>query len=161
VRWTRNDPDKRFLNAETAAVDQIGRNTITFENAEGERFKVARNDPALRHIDHGWTHTLHAMQGQTVDHIIAVMDASNPQMTTEKAFYVALSRARDGVTIVTEDVAALKETLEHQSGVQLTAHDVAKDDQSASLDTPEADASDHDLDVADDAGLDRDMEMGM
>lgn len=161
VRWTRNDPGKRFLNAETAAVDQIGRNTITFENADGERFKVVRNDPALRHIDHGWTHTLHAMQGQTVDHIIAVMDASNPQMTTEKAFYVALSRARDGVTIVTEDAAALKDTLEHQSGVQLTAHDVVNDTDSAGLDSPEADASDHDMDIADDVSLNRDMEMGI
>jgi len=161
VRWTRNDPEKRFLNAETAAVEQIGRNTITFENEAGERFKITRDDPALRHIDHGWTHTLHAMQGQTVDHIIAVMDAGNPRMTTEKAFYVALSRARDGVTIVTEDATALKDTLEHQSGVQLTAHDVAKDTDAASLDSPEADASDHDKDIAVDASLDRDMEMGM
>ncbi len=161
VRWTRNDPEQRFLNSETASIEAIGRTAISFRNAAGERFKVSRDDPALRHLDHGWTHTLHAMQGQTTNHVIAVMDASNPVMTTEKAFYVALSRARDGVTIVTEDAGALKDTLEAQSGVQLSALDVAKDGDMAALEDRETDATDQNMDMADDPGLDRDMEMGM
>lgn len=161
VRWTRNDPEQRFLNSETASIEAIGRTTISFRSAAGERFEVSRDDPALRHLDHGWTHTLHAMQGQTTNHVIAVMDASSPVMTTEKAFYVALSRARDGVTIVTEDAGALKDTLEQQSGVQLSALDVARDGETAALEDRETDAADQNMDMADDPGLDRDMEMGM
>ncbi|MEO0882764.1 MAG: MobF family relaxase [Pseudomonadota bacterium] len=127
VRWTRNDETRRFLNSEMAKVEHISGRSISFQNEDGVRFKVARDDPAVQHMDHGWVSTLHAMQGRTTDQLIVVMDAHNPQMTTEKAFYVALSRARDGVTIVTEDTSLLKDTLERESGVQLTAIDLAEE----------------------------------
>ena len=51
-------------------------------------------------------------QGRTVDTVIAAMEANHPHLTTQKSFYVEISRARDRAELVTDDKAALKEQLE-------------------------------------------------
>ena len=75
-------------------------------------------------LDHAWTSTLHAMQGRTVDRVIAISEASHPHLTTEKAFYVAISRARENVTLITDDKEVLKDTLEQQTGEKIAALDL-------------------------------------
>ena len=62
---------------------------------DGRTLDMGRNDPALRHLDHAWASTVHAFQGRTVDNVIAAMEASHPHLTTQKSFYVEISRARD------------------------------------------------------------------
>ena len=47
-------------------------------------------------MDHGWASTIHTFQGRTVDNIIAAMESSHPHLTTQKSFYVEISRARHG-----------------------------------------------------------------
>ena len=38
---------------------------------------------------------VHAFQGRTVDQIVAAMPTGNPDLTNQRAFYVAISRARE------------------------------------------------------------------
>ena len=78
-------------------------------------------DPQLRHLDHAWASTVHAFQGRTVDNVIAAMEANHPNLTTAKAFYVEISRARDRAELVTDDAAALKERLEAVTGERISA----------------------------------------
>ena len=89
-----------------------------------ELFTVEREDPILSHLTHGWANTLHAMQGRTVDSAIVAMEARHAYLTDQKAFYVAVSRARQAVTIVTDDTQALGETLALKTGDQPTALDI-------------------------------------
>ena len=63
-----------------------------------------------------WASTVHAFQGRTVDNVIAAMEANHPHLTTAKAFYVEISRARDRAELVTDDAQALKERLETVTG---------------------------------------------
>ena len=53
--------------------------------------------------------------------MIAAMEASHPHLTTQKSFYVEISRARDRAEFVTDDKAALKEQLEAASGERIAA----------------------------------------
>ena len=64
---------------------------------------------------------MHAFQGRTVDNLIAAMEANHPQLTTAKAFYVEISRARDKAELVTDDARALKERLEAVTGERISA----------------------------------------
>ena len=64
---------------------------------------------------------MHAFQGRTVDNVIAAMEANHPNLTTAKAFYVEISRARDRAELVTDDARALKERLEAITGERLSA----------------------------------------
>ena len=124
VRWTRNDESQRFLNSDIARIDQIDDERLQFTTEQGERVALAMDDPQLRHLDHAWTSTLHAMQGRTVDRVIAISEASHPHLTTQKAFYVAISRARENVTLITDDKEVLKDTLEQQTGEKIAALDL-------------------------------------
>ena len=48
---------------------------------------------------------------------------NHPHLTTQKSFYVEISRARDRAEIVTEDREALKEQLEAAIGERIAALD--------------------------------------
>ena len=55
------------------------------------------------------------------------MPSGNPQLTTQQAFYVAISRARDRAELVTDDAWKLADQLEKATGERISALDgVAK-----------------------------------
>ena len=123
VRWTRNDPGSGLVNGAIATVERIERDGVRFRLEDGSVARLADTDPQLRHLDHAWAATVHAFQGRTVDRIIAAMPADHPQLTTQQAFYVAISRARDRAELVTDDAWKLADQLERASGERVAALD--------------------------------------
>ncbi len=121
IRWTRNDKGLGVVNSGTAEVLGVRNGRVTFLLEEGRKLTLTPGDPQLRHLDHAWASTVHAFQGRTVDTVIAAMEANHPQLTTAKAFYVEISRARDRAELVTDDAQALKERLEAVTGERLSA----------------------------------------
>ena len=121
IRWTRNDKGLGVVNSGAAEVLGVRNGRVTFLLEEGRKLTLTQGDPQLRHLDHAWASTVHAFQGRTVDTVIAAMEANHPQLTTAKAFYVEISRARDRAELVTDDAQALKERLEAVTGERLSA----------------------------------------
>ena len=56
------------------------------------------------------------------------MEANHPNLTTQKSFYVEISRARDRAERVTDDKAALKEQLEAATGERIAALEAMEPD---------------------------------
>ena len=123
VRWTRNDPGAGLVNGAVATVEGIERDGVRFRLEDGSITKLAEGCLQLRHIDRAWAATVHAFQGRTVDRIIAAMPADNPRLTTQQAFYVAISRARDRAELVTDDAWKLADQLEKATGERVAALD--------------------------------------
>ncbi len=123
VRWTRNDPGSELVNGETAEVESIEKKGVRFRLENGKEAGLDEDDPQLRHMDRAWAATVHSFQGKTVDHIVAAMPAGNPNLTNQKAFYVAISRARDHAELVTDDARKLSEQLERATGERISALD--------------------------------------
>ncbi len=121
IRWTRNDAGLGLVNSDTAEVASIRGNRVAFRLGDGRTLELGRNDPQLRHLDHAWASTVHGFQGRTVDNVIAVMEARHPHLTTQKLFYVEISRARHCAELVTDDAKALRETLEAATGERISA----------------------------------------
>ena len=121
VRWTRNDAGLGLVNSQTAEVAAVAGSKVTFRLGDGRTLDLAPGDPQLRHIDRAWASTVHAFQGRTVDTVIAAMEANHPNLTTQKTLYVEISRARDRAELVTDDKAALRETLEAATGERIAA----------------------------------------
>ena len=71
---------------------------------------VANNDPQLRHLDR----------------IVAAMPSGYTHLTTQKAFYVAISRARDTAELVTDDAKRLADRLERVTDDRVAVLDAAK-----------------------------------
>ena len=115
VRWTRNRKARRrtvpaLVNGEEARVLSIGPERVRLTANDGTEYSLARSDPHLRHLDHAWSSTVHGAQGRTAVKVIAVLDAG--RMANQEMFYVEVSRASEGFTLLTDDREALIERLE-------------------------------------------------
>ena len=121
IRWTRNDASLGLVNSGLAEVTGVKNGQVLFCLEDGRSLELGDNDAQLRHIDRAWASTVHAFQGRTVDNVIAAMEARHPNLTTQKSFYVEISRARDRAELVTDDAAALKEQLESVTGKRISA----------------------------------------
>ena len=121
IRWTRNDAGLGLVNSQIAEVTGVKDGRVTFRLEDGRRLDMKADEPQLRHLDHAWASTVHAFQGRTVDNVIAAMEADHPQLTTQKSFYVEISRARDRAELVTDDAKALREQLEAATGERIAA----------------------------------------
>ena len=121
IRWTRNDKGLGLVNSGAAEVMGIRNGRVTFRLEDGRRLTLTPGDPQLRHLDRAWCSTVHAFQGRTVDNVIAAMEANHPALTTQKALYVEISRARDRAELVTDDAQALRERLEAVTGERISA----------------------------------------
>ena len=121
IRWTRNDAGLGLVNSRTAEVGEVGNGRVTFKLEDGHKLDLGQNDPQLRHLDHAWASTVHAFQGRTVDNVIAAMEARHPHLTTQKSFYVEISRARDRAELVTDDAAELRAQLQAATGERIAA----------------------------------------
>ena len=121
IRWTRNDAGLGLVNSRTAEVLKIANGRVTFRLEDGKALELGKGDPQLRHLDHAWASTVHAFQGRTVDNVIAAMEARHPHLTTQKSFYVEISRARDRAELVTDDAAELRAQLQAVTGERIAA----------------------------------------
>ena len=121
IRWTRNDMGLGLLNTGIAEVAAVRDGRITFRLEDGRMLDLRHGDPQLRHVDRAWAATVHAFQGRTVDNVIAAMEANHAKLTTQKSFYVEISRARDRAELVTDDRNVLRETLEAVTGERIAA----------------------------------------
>ncbi len=121
IRWTRNDAGLKLVNSGSAEVTGVRDGRVSFRLEDGRTIELGGSDPQLRHLDYAWASTVHAFQGRTVDNVIAGMEANHPNLTTAKAFYVEISRARDRAELVTDDAEALKERLEAVTGERISA----------------------------------------
>ncbi len=121
IRWTRNDAGLGLVNSRTAEVLKVADGRVTFRLEDGKTLELGKGDPQLRHLDHAWASTVHAFQGRTVDNVIAAMEARHPHLTTQKSFYVEISRARERAELVTDDAADLRAQLEAVTGERVAA----------------------------------------
>ena len=121
IRWTRNDAGLGLVNSRTAEVMSVANGRVTFALEDGRKLELGGGDPQLRHLDHAWASTVHAFQGRTVDNVIAAMEARHPHLTTQKSFYVEISRARDRAELVTDDAAELRAQLQAVTGERIAA----------------------------------------
>ncbi len=121
IRWTQNDLTRGLVNSQTADVTEVGPDTVKVRLEDGAIVELDKGDRQLRHIDRAWASTVHAFQGRTVDNVIAAMEARHPLLTTQKSFYVEISRARHRAELVTDDRKALGEQLKAVTGERLTA----------------------------------------
>ena len=121
IRWTRNDASLGLVNSGLAEVTGVNNGRVAFRLEDGGALELDRSDPQLRHLDRAWCSTVHAFQGRTVDNVIAAMEANHPNLTTQKSFYVEISRARYRAELVTDDAASLREQLEAATGERISA----------------------------------------
>ena len=102
VRFTANDYRLGVVNGQTGTVESIDHaaRTLTVKMDSERTLTLDLNRP-LR-VDHAYCTTVHAAQGQTCDRVLVDADVSGA-VANQSLYYVAISRARHGVTLYTDD----------------------------------------------------------
>jgi conjugative relaxase-like TrwC/TraI family protein len=108
----RRDAGFRAVNGELATVSRVD-DQGRIHLADG---RTLPRD--YKHFEHGYAVTAHRSQGKTVDAVVISGDAMKKEL-----FYVAASRGRESVTVVTSDKGLLRESVarsgERQSASEL------------------------------------------
>ena len=117
----RREPGFRANNGELVAVSRIdGQGRIHLQDGRSlpENYKQ---------FTHGYAVTAHRSQGQSVDAVVISADRMRKEL-----FYVAASRGRESITIVTSDKEFLRESVGRSSARQ-SASELVRKAQSPSL----------------------------
>ena len=105
VVFRANDKEHSLKNGDHGTVKNIrGDGMIEVELNKGGT--VAIDPLKATHVEHAYSGTTNSLQSATCNHAIAAMPSDSMTATAAQA-YVALSRARDGACIITDDKAAL------------------------------------------------------
>jgi len=76
-------------------------------------------------LAHGYCQTSHVAQSKTVDRVFVAQSMKSFGASSTEQFYVSVSRARERVTVYTDDKARLAKAIQ-SSGVRMTAHELLK-----------------------------------
>ena len=73
----------------------------------------------------GYCQTSHVAQSKTVDRVFVAQSGASLGASSAEQFYVSVSRARDSVTVYTDDKVRLAEAIQ-STGARMTAHELLK-----------------------------------
>ena len=123
IRFDRPDTMRGIENKATGDVVQVDEKTVSIKlHGEDETRTFDRSDALIKHIDYGFSVTVHGSQGATVQNVIAAMD-SRSVLSTMKSFYVTISRAKEGAEIFTDDTSHLRSVISKATGERVSALD--------------------------------------
>ncbi|MGA9980695.1 MAG: MobF family relaxase [Candidatus Sulfotelmatobacter sp.] len=120
----RREPSFRVINGElvtVSCVDDHGRIHLQDGRAVPENYKQ---------FTHGYAVTAHRSQGKSVDAVVISADGMRKEL-----FYVAASRGRESITVVTSDKDLLRESVA-RSVARQSASDLSRKAQKPSLEGP-------------------------
>ncbi|MBA3898353.1 MAG: AAA family ATPase, partial [Sphingomonadaceae bacterium] len=124
IRWTANDKQRGLHNSALGRVLAIDAKGITVETADKSVVRLTSGDPMLRRLDLAYTLNMHMAQGVTTDKAMIVMGSEERFLANQRLFNVGVTRARDGVSVITDDQAKLTRQLDRTPGDKLSALEV-------------------------------------
>lgn len=102
IRFTANDYRLGVVNGQAGTVEFIDLAARELRVSVGSERTITLDMNQPLRVDHAYCTTVHAAQGQTCDRVLVDADVSGA-MANQSLYYVAISRARHGVTLYTDD----------------------------------------------------------
>ena len=105
IRFTRSDKATGLFSGQSAGVLAIAGKQVSLRLADKRQVSLDFGVSRHQHWDYAYAATTHAVQGQTIDHVLVLFDSRQRRLTTQKNFYTALTRARLSAMLFTDDKA--------------------------------------------------------
>jgi conjugative relaxase-like TrwC/TraI family protein len=122
IMYRENDKNRGIINGQQARVIAVDKETgnVIAETKTGEQISI--NPSRAEVMDYSYARTVHSSQGATVERAIVVGESSS--VATAEAAYVACSREKTGLQIITDDAERLSKSwskfAERQSALDAT-----------------------------------------
>lgn len=128
VVWTMNDRKQGLLNGTKGVVKAIDKESgvadVLFAN--GKQIRISLDQVSQQHWNHDYVTTAHAAQGMTADRVYFHAESFRRNLASQKAFYVAISRAKQEAVIYTNNKEQLIKQLKEHSGEKQVAKEAEK-----------------------------------
>lgn len=124
VLWHRNFKDENIRNGQRAILQSIKKDHLIFKLENGQEKALSKDNPALKHLDHGYVLTNYKVQGKDASYAVGLMASHHRFSATLKNFYVQISRAVHEMTLVTDDKAALITAIQRNKDEKLASLDI-------------------------------------
>ena len=118
IIFTKNNKKEGLINSESAKIEKINPDSITFKMENGDRKTIKKEE--LKHMNYGYCSTVHSAQGKTYDKSIAAI-GDNEMLTTQKSWCVILSRHKENFTAIVHDKNKMKAYTISNSGTEMSA----------------------------------------
>ena len=119
----------RIKNSDQATISEIKEGKIKLTLSDSNKAKtltLKTVSDAIKHIDYSYAITAHKAQGLTCDRVIAVVESYRKNLTSQKNFYVSISRAKHQATIITDDKQNAIRQLQQNTGIEISAREHQK-----------------------------------
>lgn len=124
VMWTRNFKGENIRNGQCAKLEKIDEKSLVFTTKEGQKLELAKSHPALNHLDYSYVLTNYKVQGKDAAYGVGLMESYHQFGATLKNFYVQISRAIHGMTLVTDNKEDLVRAIQRNSDENAAAIDI-------------------------------------
>ncbi|HAT3977572.1 TPA: conjugative relaxase [Legionella pneumophila] len=124
VMWTRNFKANDIRNGQCATLQEIKNNSFMFITKEGRLLTLEKSHPALKHLDYSYVLTNYKVQGKDAPYGIGLMESFHRFGTTLNNFYVQISRAIHGMTLVTDNKEELVHAIRRNSNEKPASMDI-------------------------------------
>ncbi|MBU2766518.1 relaxase domain-containing protein [Acidithiobacillus ferrivorans] len=114
-----NNKELGLLNGDILTVEKIENGNIYAKDSEGLTRVIDSSKPIA--MDHAYCLTIHKSQGRTVENTIVAGEAS--RTATAESGYVACSREKYGLTIITDNAPMLQKRWQTYADRQSAEHD--------------------------------------
>jgi len=128
VMFKKNDKERDIVNGSLGKVIDIDQNTGTAQIQLRSGQMVSVSSKETENLDYSYARTVHSSQGATVERAIVVGESG--KVSTAQIAYVACSREKTGLQIITDDTEKLSKSWvkfsERQTAIKVTGHELTQ-----------------------------------
>jgi conjugative relaxase-like TrwC/TraI family protein len=132
IRWTRSDKELGLLSPELVQVMHVDNQAHTFTVRsvkftgagvvhDGEPRVLCLTEARFQHWDHAYAITGYSTQGKTIQEEIVNAESFHPQLTSQPAMLVVITRAVHRLTLYTDNKEALLAAILRNKGEKRSA----------------------------------------
>lgn len=116
ITWSKNNAELGLNNGQRLTVIASNEKTMTVQTEDGRRVDIDRTKESNRHWEHGYATTIYKSQGQTAEKVLVDANSQDKNLLSQKAFLVAVSRQKDGLTVYTDSTEKLTAAVQSNLG---------------------------------------------
>lgn len=121
IRWTRSDKASDLFATDIAEVLSVQDQSLLVKLSNGTLKTHNLNQASHQHFDYAYASTTYAAQGKTIKHVITYENSKLEHLTNQSSFYVAVTRAKQSVTVYTNNCGELLKQLNKNTGEKTSA----------------------------------------
>ncbi len=121
--WKQNNQDLGLKNGDRLTIENFEKGVVIAQDQRGKQHHIDTSQRQGQHFDYAYASTVYSAQGRTADTVLANVASEDKALLSQQQFYVAASRAKEGVHLYTDNKESVTSLIKENSGQKETALD--------------------------------------